>query len=1232
MVENGESGGKRLLRGIVDAFSQGPEPGTGDKGRARPLPEDRMQGGPDVFAASRGGGAGGGASRGPQTPEDEAKDVIRDMNSTEDKDRRSRVHKIKEQLPPKKDKDQAITELTQALQGKPPEMVAFVGDPATIKSAEVADFYNRVVSTDALQRDPRLLSEEALKLIYSTGNDASPEVRREVSQTVRKVRGRVDELLRADTAGTYKDLTLDKFDTMFYGKAFDKGVPLPPEAKKLYDPEKPEGEDIIDPLLIKEIRLIQDNLAINPSYKDDPRKLSQELDRLNSRSVENGVPLAQITAFQERMGELYKAAVEVDKQQRARESSRSGVVIFAKDLWDSGLITGKQTTFSTGEESIFLGGFDPSEVEDLLHGYQGMKKWFSEFITGIYGVGREQGKPDLPDENKFKEFEKFMRAVYGKDAETKIAPFRFAWGERGKQEYVFKALAFMPGELKDKVGVWRRLVGGDLDYYAHYSEYSSVTFKIYEDTLHSFQQRKQSNYNEALAFLTKKPIAAEHRYAWVPAGVKDYDHLYVELAKRNGQGLLTDAEKTFMMQLEQKADIVGYGTLLMDSDVLLYNELNIQYTEMKAMYEQIQHKQVAGIALTPEETAMMEGGKLEEGMKKKFQALTRMNERGDAPKADGVHDKEWSKLHSYSVLENEVHDNLVMYLKAQGMTDAQIAANEWQIKDAIWSSRMFMVDSLRMVDIGVREATRPVNIMLESFKYADRAGKYVMVSPFLEDVGRVINPEVFAHRFSIGGPMGARAWEMLRYGTYEDAMAAEGTKFMTKTKKWREEGQHISDPELKQMREIAEFMEQDMGISYSELMASNWSKGGGYFDGTNWRSAIAVLDNIRNEALASGKPPAYWENQALSLRYLLAKGPEKKAVLELMAKRSPDRFLQILAGESVNGVLEASHLGMKDLGNIQRALSLVGTRMIKEEGLLTRSIDLGSAADFNELIAPFLRKMEVPETQLEAYRTFIVGIQDKSRSYFDKWAKLDFALPLSMTDFDWDNTNFFQLGSTAMDRRGRDLMAMASGRDIINQIFSDPQLLCPKKPEDTLKKLLELRNAINTYADPNVAEKVTRKVFRVWMEFNRNRASRNVIGWIPGATSLLRLIGETPMDKVPLYSMIPGWKKMVNSNTKFGEFLRHLPHSASEAVSLATRFTGAESNAWDEFKMTAIIQEAQRMGLFTANENFYRELSEELKTTMGWRAVGVFRKYWWLVPTASVALAAGQAFEEEKKK
>ncbi|MFZ2025552.1 MAG: hypothetical protein WAV51_04705 [Microgenomates group bacterium] len=912
-------------------------------------------------------------------------------------------------------------------------------------------------------------------------------------------------------------------------------------------------------------------------------------------------------------------------------------------------------------EPLNLYGFNPREQELLLSGdLEKIKEFFSDFIADIYGVGREQKHPELPDQTKYDRFKTALEWIFGEKAKVIKVPFEMAWSDRGKQEYTLKALAYIPGDIKDKLLAYRKLLGADLDSYANYNEYSSLAIGFMNEATPMLLGDKQGVYNERLQFILSNvdlqtiPEWLQERLLIKKNEVLNFDELYCRYMEATiagklegnqiinlalGQKAELDAFKTKMNStVKDGIDTVGFGVGLYDDDVLVYSEARISWIEATHHLEEL--KSIPLDKLTPNQLQELE--RLPDFIAKKAEQQTRLKERDrleDPTKMSTV-----ERYQEFSPLEARVFDMMEEYLSVQkNMSEDDLAKIHWKLRDAIWAARLHTIGSGYMVDRGAFMVTRPRNVELKSYKYTDnQSGKYVMVSPFMEDIQRIINPELFAYRFKTGGAMGERVLSMLRTSQYP-----EGTK-LTTTKDWFSAWEGEENPEALRLRRFMEVAEQDMGISFSEMLGSGFMRTGADFDATAWRLDEGLLTQIQHAMIESKLSPEAWENAALGLQLLIApNATARQRILEKMVDRMPLTYIEVMAGKRMNEVFARHGLSVKDQRLFQELLAKGQTKLWHDKKYLERTINLSKVDDFNEVIAPFMDKLgPVTAGKKELFRAVLLDVQAEAKKVIPQWSKSKFPISLALSGIDWSDSNFAKLGTAALDRRGRDMMNMAQARDTMLQIITDADLLGPEKFDDLVKKLKEYKSAINNYSTRDGAEQATYSLLKVICLFNENRGTRflNPIGWIPGMTSLLKNIGEVEIDHLQPFHLlgeigkkkrggVNALEKWADKNKLFGRKIKDVPLSLSELVSLSVRFQGPEGNAWDEFKMAAFLNKIQRAGLFDNSPHLLNKLRRETHSTMPWRVLyGLPRKYWWVIPVATVTLATMESINDEKKK
>lgn len=961
--------------------------------------------------------------------------------------------------------------------------------------------------------------------------------------------------------------------------------------------------------------------------------------------------LSQVQERRTDLDQLRKQERQIERQREEMIRERAKIEAGQKERphlkWKD-IQNRPDTSLHPDDEVFSARALSMEDIQKLKEGKE--KEWFYTFVDEIYGLGKEETRPGLPEQYKFDDFSDFMKWKYGAaDYPRIITEYKKHWDDRGRFEYAIKGLLYKPGDIKERLKAIRMLTGADLDYLYKF-KYANYTSSLYEQVVKDLMSDRAAIRRENLTWLgqdideeTRKILGTLIKENQTIKNDQAWQFLRDRVDREGKPVELTTEQQILMKKIENSRDIVMEGAMLWDSDIQSYTEV---YMELDAMRErqrwlaETQNKR----ALTPEERE--EFTELTKKIEQKYQTYRQTKE-----KIPENLSQEMNYMRGLSPVDLEVRKRLLEYLKTQGTSEVQ----EYEIRMAIWAAREAAIGSGRLPAIGSFMATAPAMFPkrvemkgMENVKkfYEMAKGKSVMRSPAFEDLQRFYNPELFAHRFGFGGPLGERARAILR----KNLLTGKHYQ-ITKTKEWKEDWKDVKDPDTRKVRLVMEFAEKNLGISFSELLGPGFMAGGGDTDATSWRLEKGVLDELRNKFLEMQNilpKDAKIDNQALGIQLLVTKPDdiqERKRIIDKMVKRSPSIFLQQL--DLRDEVLRENNLKIdsEDWAIFKRVLSIAEIDLWDKTEFKFADIDLGTQEGFDKVVKPILDRLGYSDrharfakiikdvqTKLNEKRPVGEGRREfKYATFLEQYIYHEFPMTISLTDFDWSDANFHELGTIAFDRRGRDNEAMAQARDMLLDLISKPHLLSPIKVEDTCKAIYEFRNMVNNYADPNTAEKATREVVRVILEVNRNRAAMDtIVGWIPGGVSAMKLISE--MD-------FRGWKDNGFLNFVTGNQWHNLaesriekwPESIAQAISLSVGYTGPHGNAWDEKKMGEFINSLDQMGAFVANRDFIKDLRREFKTGPFWQAFGVARKYWWVVPVATIAVAATQELEEEKK-
>ncbi len=1036
------------------------------------------------------------------------------------------------------------------------------------------------------------------------------------------------------------------------------------------------GDPLAGTVLEAELKKYKQLLRYDTSDLHDTHKVARFIDEIKEIGYKQGLPEAQV---KDAVGRLQRVITETQHFQEENSPGRMAYI-----SWNEiEHLPGVDKDYRR-EKVLPLRDFREGDLELLREGFEGEQKWFYTFVDGVFGFGKERAQPSLADQYKWEGFKDFMKWKYGDKAHSYLYGYETHWAERSKHDFILRGLLFQPGDIRDRIRSLRLMTGSDLDYYVKNFEHSNYATSFYEQTVMDLMAEKRTRYDKAIRWLADpdpdEKIARDELYvqfkernsAQVP--VKDPNTGEVVKDPKTGEpimkiGDLSTKQQQKMYEIKQKFDIVGEGVMLWDDDLQTYAET---YQEIENIDKKLQELEKREIQTEDDDKFHEE---LTRKRERKWEVYTKSKELID----EGQGREALEKLRGLSPVDIEVRKRLLTYLKAQGIDEPP----EYQIRMALWAARVASVGSGHVVAIGAFQAIEPGRTPdsvlhrahhvdgLEK-AYEEAHGKSKMRAPAFEDLQRFYNPEVFAHRFGMLDEMGERARRFLTLSHLKEKGYDWRTMKITQTDAWKELGhEHGITEEDRLARATLETIEQDMGVSFTQLLGPGFMGGGGDFDASGWRLEKGVLDQVRQKYLELKKTypeDARLDNLALGIQLLTAKTVEEKTrVLDRMMRRTPNVLFQVAPVER-DRILQRKGIDFDSEWKpyVQRALSMATVKISTDMNLAVTDIDFGKTKDFEAHVVPYLRQLGATEGRFETYQSVIKEFQDammdprrdakvrqltKHKTMLEAMAadKFSFPMTLTLSDFDWKDANFFQLGTVAMDRRGRDNEGMAAAKDIMNDILYQTELLSPNDPLETLKKIKELRKTVNSYADSNVAEGVAKEVLRVFIEMNRNRAIHGkgifdpikLTQWIPGAQLFMRHYAEAD------YRHLEGkdkWLKNLKDNKILNKItngawrnfagmgIEHWPHSVAEALSYSVRYTGAEGNVFDEIKIAEIIATAQDMGMFTAHPEFANDLRKEFQATLGGRVWNIARKYWWVIIVATVALAATKAIEDEQKR
>lgn len=1145
-----------------------------------------------------------------------------------------------------------LAALAEKLHGSVPDTAKrIVGNGDDLpQDARVFSVVESLLLVDEAQlTDPafmRGVGEQLVGIIHETGYSSATgkEARKYLSRIVAENPSLADLSLRAmpEISGA-SGLTDEDTGATESEPNKDADPELTEQVERLYD----ESVDAAfkDTPIAADLQDLQYRFRVDPGAAYDSRLTDDAVRRMVEKGRREGVDEKLVQQAVERV-RYFERFTDL-RMQKHQEKLRGGRVVAWSEIKDS-----SPNPELHRDDEVFpdFRNIPASDVETILKGDGGEAEWYFNFIDQIYSLGREETRPTLTQDQRFQEFKDFLVWKYGSEYHLAVQLYQKHWDSRGQFEYAVKGLMYNPGDVKDRLKAMSLLQGADLDHLYKNFDHSNEAYSLYEHVMFELMAEKRGKYGEALKYLRED-------ISWNGKHMKREDVLKELKTKQREEGYdpakgktqtsLSIEDQRLMHEIQQQMDLAAEGVMLWDDDVQSFTELHITLSKLRNAREDLLKKKSNGATLNESEQEQLHE------VDRLYQIYSHREEM-----LNENFTQELIQTRGLSPVDIEVRKRLVEYLKAQ--TGKEPA--EYEVRMALWAARTAMIGSGRMAMIGAMMSVPP------SQEYHTASGKDVMRAPAFEDLQRIFNPETFASRFNIGGEMGVTARGLLRknllrtkgitekdpkwYQKIGGALETMGEKFkLTKTPEWKEAKAHVHDKQQQASMEAWEFAENATGISFSELLGPGFMASGGFYDGTAWRLEKGIADELRNKMLDMKKLPenaTLLDNQALSIQLLTAgNAAERRPILDRMLRRNPSKFLELLE-EDTEKILIKHNVTHEEWKKFKEALSLAELKMAHEREWQFARVDLAEKHDFDALVVPYLTMLHIDPARTESFRQVLGDMQAEVyrsrkveaasgvfRNKMDAIAQLKLPLTMSLTDMDWKETNFYQLGTVAMHRRIRDVGAQMRARDAMLEFMSNSEmLLSPNDPIESIKKIKEIREAIIDYSGPEAAENTAVEMLRVLIEMNRNRALWK-IGWIPGATSLAKMLAEVDLrslEKKPLgkawswaaKKLVPPWKEDP------GVKLHELPHTIGEAISYSIKYTGHHGNAWDEKKIQEVITTAHDMGMFIHHPEYVHDLQNEFHTTVGDRILAMVRQYWWVVIVATIVIAAEQSIEERK--
>ena len=620
---------------------------------------------------------------------------------------------------------------------------------------------------------------------------------------------------------------------------------------------------------------------------------------------------------------------------------------------------------------------------------------------------------------------------------------------------------------------------------------------------------------------------------------------------------------------------------------------------------------------------------------------------------------------------------------------------EWKIYQAVWAAKSLSIGTGEAVDIAgklshcaSKDIRFKLNRQVEHGDGKQETFSRLRVQSFMnrgwaEAWTRGDNPNLFEDDFSMGGAVGDDQRDIY-YSTTFEMWGYDWRKDKDITDVYREKLENAKENGVPEWVILSEYAQDVLGLSYSEIVRPELLVTGLQNKSTSWRyekSALDVLRDLYLDKLGSLPEGSNIEHHALGLRLLAARSDEERTVImKRMLRRTPSEFINLIDGGDLRKLAEtagfnlATEPGKREWHNFQKALSIAELELVLNDKYKYHEFDftaVGSAGQrkhFDQLMPGALKAVGLEPTDQLLNKSFnvLIGVRNymesapgiytsgRGNTRLERWVnhkfKNIFILGLGI---DWQkDVDFTKLDSFALERRINDQNSQNRAEDIRRDIFyGHPEAFfypAPGKEKDAILKLKEFQDTVNFYTGAEDAENAMSAVLQTIIKWNRNQAIAPA-KWMPGMVTLFKSFPGINVSQEVAWDWIgKKFTGLMGRSEKGREFAekynlanvptRLWPKSLKELsfVSYDVKHGGAGANAWDEFKIAGVLETVEELKMFSktghSGHRALYDLKQKFHTTAGWRLLATARKYWWVVPVATIATAAMASYEEEKKK
>lgn len=900
-----------------------------------------------------------------------------------------------------------------------------------------------------------------------------------------------------------------------------------------------------------------------------------------------------------------------------------------------------------------------SDLKLLLSGEEGQWEWLAQFRREKMS-NVEAFEMGLHDQNKWDNIKDLIKELWGEERGTylvrrlndRLSMFKDA-------DSITKGIEQnpKPGKVEDqsKINRYMTSIKAEALLQYEYIELSKVAFT--ESVKYFMQDIEMAEYQNALDDLMTVVETKTVKGKQVQINKND---IRKELHKRTmGEGVPLSTEESVMLnELNEKVSRVGHGVLLRDYHMVQQNP-DAYHELVKGQEILLELDKELSLNSTPDARKaeiQTEQQKLTKNIKQAFLDYSlNPNAELDVRDTHTVH-----SIEGLSPVQIEARSRVIAALKYQEKSPEEIKKIDWKIYESMWAAKSLSVGLGEAMEISAklgRCSSRDLRYKLHMKAEEVPTGSF-MNRGYAESHQRVLNPDLFADDFRMGDALG----DEVRNIYYKICFKLGGYDFYkdkSVPQEWKEKAKREAKKGTPEWITIAEYAEKVLSISYSETVRPELLVTGLQQVSSNWRAEEIELGSLRKSYMREENLPegAKLDLQGLGYRFNMESIKNRIYLLGEMIKRKPSVFFDLIGKDLSNLVRGTSAepglvVGSSEWQLFRRSLATAEIEMWRNDAYrFNGDFDFSSVArrssDFDVVMkkAIIANGGEASQEQMDKFFNTIVRIKnhmnsksDNGKTFIENWAKHKFqhTYVLTNTDFDWSKFDISRIGLYSLERRINDFNNQANARDAAWDVLYKTDLLAPTsgKEVDTLKRIKEHRDAIINYSGQGPAEISQTALLETVIEWNRLRTAYSKaapLAFIPGAVSLLRRAGVLK-KAVDLIGNIKNGDETL-SDAPWFKNLEEWPRSLAQAVSYDVKWGGYEGNAWDEYRVAGFLAGAESTKMYVNKTKMLRDLQRQFHTGFLNRAFYALpRKYWWVVPVATIAIAAGQSMDEEKKK